>query len=235
MPRKPRFFVPGAPVHVVQRGRNRSAIFFDDLDYLEYLRCLKQAADECGCAVHAYVLMSNHVHLLLTAEQADSVGRLFQSIGRDYVRHINTTYQRHGGLWEGRYKSHVIESHAYLLSCMRYIEMNPVRAGMVDHPAKYRWSSYVANALGISNAILTMHSEYAALGKLSDDRLAAYRRLFDDANSVADELSLLRNALQTGTPLGNDKFKGEIESALNLKVGYARRGRPQKAKQRINA
>jgi len=104
MPGKPRFFVPGAPVHAVQRGHNRSAVFFDDLDYLEYLRCLKQAADEFGCAVHAYVLMSNHVHLLLlllllTPEHADPVGRLFQSIGRHYVRHINATYQRHGGLW----------------------------------------------------------------------------------------------------------------------------------------
>lgn len=222
--------MPGAPVHAVQRGHNRSAVFFEDIDYLEYLRCLKQAADECGCAVHAYVLMSNHIHLLLTPEHADSVGRLFQSIGRHYVRHINTTYQRYGGLWEGRYKSHVIESRSYLLSCMRYIEMNPVRAGMVDHPAKFRWSSYAANALGISNAILTTHSEYAALGKSSEDRLAAYRRLFDDENSVADELLLLRSALQTGTPLGNGKFKVEIESTLSLKVGYARRGRPQKTK-----
>lgn len=121
MPRKPRFHVPGAPVHAGQRGHNRSAVFFDHLDYLEYLRCLKQAADSCGCAVHAYVLMTNHVHLLLSPERADSVGRLFQSLGRHYVRHINETYQRHGGLWEGRHRCNVIESQTFLLSCLRNI------------------------------------------------------------------------------------------------------------------
>ena len=227
MPRKSRFYVPGAPVHAVQRGHNRSAVFFDDLDYLEYLCCLKQAADSCGCQVHAYVLMTNHVHLLLTPAHADSVGRLFQSIGRHYVRYINETYQRHGGLWEGRYKCNVIESQAYLLSCMRYIEMNPVRAGMVDHPAKYRWSSYAANALGVSNAILSAQAEYASLGRIPDARQSAYRGLFDGAVD-SDELTLLRGALQTGTPLGNGKFKMEIEATLDLKVGYAHRGRPRK-------
>lgn len=227
MPRKPRFYVPGAPVHALQRGHNRSAVFFNDLDYLEYLRCLKQAVDGCGCAVHAYVLMTNHVHLLLTPARADSVGCLFQSLGRHYVRYVNETYQRHGGLWEGRYKCNVIESQAYLLSCMRYIELNPVRAGMVDHPAKYRWSSYAANALGVSNAVLTTHAEYAALGDSSDDRQAVFRGLFD-ASSDSDELALVRGSLQTGTPLGNEKFKAEIEASLDLSVGYARRGRPKK-------
>ena len=231
MPRKPRFFVLGAPVHVVQRGHNRSAIFFDELDYLEYLRCLKQAADNYGCEIHAYVLMTNHVHLLLTPERADSVARLFQNLGRHYVGHINKTYQRHGSLWEGRYKSNVIESQAYLLSCMRYIEMNPVRAGMVDHPAKYRWSSYAANALGTDNAILTAQPEYVALAQLPENRQSAYRGLFDK-EADSDELALLRDALQTGTPLGNEKFKAEIEAALDLKVGYARRGRPKKTLER---
>jgi putative transposase len=231
MPRKPRFFVSGAPVHVVQRGHNRSAIFFDDLDYLEYLRCLKQAADNYGCEIHAYVLMTNHVHLLLTPERADSVARLFQNLGRHYVGHINKTYQRHGSLWEGRYKSNVIESQAYLLSCMRYIEMNPVRAGMVDHPAKYRWSSYAANALGVDNAILTEHSEYVALAQLPENRQSTYCGLFDK-EVESDELALLRESLQTGTPLGNEKFKAQIESVLDLKVGYARRGRPKKMLER---
>ena len=227
MPRKPRFYVPGAPVHAVQRGHNRSAVFFDALDYLEYLRCLKEAADSCGCEIHAYVLMTNHVHLLLTPERADSVRRLFQSLGRHYVRYVNETYQRHGGLWEGRYKCNVIESQAYFLSCMRYIELNPVRAGMVDDPAKYRWSSYAANALGVSNAVLTTHTEYVSLGGLPDARQSAYRGLFE-GETDSEELMLLRCALQTGTPLGNNKFKAEIEAVLDLKVGYVRRGRPRK-------
>ena len=229
MPRKPRFYVPGAPVHAVQRGHNRSAVFFDDLDYLEYLRCLKQAADSCGGAVHAYVLMTNHVHLLLTPERTNSVGRLFQSLGRHYVRYVNDAYRRYGGLWEGRYKCNVIESQAYLLSCMRYIELNPVRAGMVDHPAEYRWSSYASNALGVSNAVLTQHPEYVTLGRLSGHRQSVYRGLFG-AESDPDELAPLRRALQTGTPLGNEKFKAEIEAILDIKVGFARRGRPRKNK-----
>ena len=227
MPRKPRFYVPGAPVHAVQRGHNRSAVFFADLDYLEYLRCLKQAADSCGCAVHAYVLMTNHVHLLLSPERSESVGRLFQSLGRHYVRYVNETYRRHGGLWEGRYRGNVIDSQAYLLLCMRYIERNPVRAGMVDHPASYRWSSYTANALGVSNAILTAHAEYVALGRLPDDRQSAYRGLFE-VDTASDEQAQFRCALQTGTPLGNAQFKGQIEAALRVKVGFAQRGRPRK-------
>lgn len=227
MPRKPRFYVPGAPVHAVQRVHNWSAVFFADLDYLEYLRCLKQAADSCGCAVHAYVLMTNHVHLLLSPERSESVGRLFQSLGRHYVRYVNETYRRHGGLWEGRYRGNVIDSQAYLLSCMRYIERNPVRAGMVDHPASYRWSSYTANALGVSNAILTAHAEYVALGRLPDDRQSAYRGLFE-VDTASDEQDQFRCALQTGTPLGNAQFKGQIEAALRVKVGFAQRGRPRK-------
>lgn len=227
MPRKPRFHLPGAPVHAVQRGHSRSAVFFADLDYLEYLRCLRQAADNCGCAIHAYVLMTNHVHLLLSPDRADSVGRLFQSIGRHFVRYVNETYQRRGSLWEGRYRCSVIDSQAYFLSCMRYIELNPVRAGIVDHPASYRWSSHGANALGVSNSIVTAHAEYVGLGRSPDERQSAYRGLFE-TGQAADELALLRCALQTGTPLGNERFKAEIEAALQVKVGYARRGRPRR-------
>ncbi len=226
MPRKPRFFVAGAPVHVLQRGHGKAAVFFDEFDYLEYLRCLKQAADSCGCAIHAYALMTNHVHLLLTPDRADSVARLFQAIGRHYVRHINQTYQRSGGLWEGRHKCNVIDSAQHLLACMRYIELNPVRAKMVSQPADYRWTSYVANAYGVSNAIVLPHTEYVALGGSIVERNASYRALFSNEMD-ADELKALRAALQTGTPLGNDRFKAEIEAALNIKVGHARRGRPK--------
>jgi putative transposase len=214
-------------VHAVHRGHNKEAVFFDDLDYLEYLRCLKQAADACMCGIHAYVLMSNHVHLLLTPEQPDSIGRLFQSMGRHYVRHINSTYQKRGALWEGRYKCNIVQSQSYLLACMRYIEMNPVRAGVTSHPALYRWSSYVANALGVSNAILTAHPEYLALGAAPAERRSVYQGLFG-SQLDADQLTLLRSALQTGTPLGNDKFRDQIEAALGRKVGLMRRGRPKK-------
>lgn len=227
MPRKPRFYVPNMPVHVMQRGHNRGAVFFSDQDYLEYLRCLKHAADNYGCKVHGYVLMTNHVHLLVTPENKESIGQLFQGIGRHYVRYVNKTYHRHGGLWEGRYKGNIIQSQAYLLSCMRYIEMNPVRAGMVDHPAKYRWSSYSANALGVSNAILSQHEEYISLGTSADLRQKVYQGLFDD-NIETDVIDFLRQSLQSGTPLGNDQFKSQIEAAVGQKVGWVRPGRPKK-------
>jgi len=227
MPRKPRFYMPGAPVHAVQRGHNKSATFFDDFDYLEYLRCLKQASDACSCAIHAYVLMTNHVHLLMTPENPGSIGRLFQSLGRHYVRYINEAYGRRGSLWEGRYKSTIIQTQTYLLTCQRYIEMNPVRAGLVDHPAKYRWSSYSANALGVSNPILSKHAEYQLLGRSPEDRQSTYRELFDTTLG-SDEIALQRSALQTGTPLGNDRFRSQIEAVSCRKIGFLMRGRPKK-------
>ena len=227
MPRKPRFYLPGRPTHVMQRGHNRNVVFFADQDYLEYLRCLKQAADQYGCKVHAYILMTNHVHLLVTPERKDSIGQLFQGLGRHYVRYVNETYKRHGGLWEGRHKGNVIQSQAYLLTCMRYIEMNPVRAGMVDHPAKYRWSSYASNALGVTNVILKQHAEYLNLGGTPKLRQQVYQGLFA-VDDEADVLNFLRQSLQSGTPLGNDQFKAQIEAVVGRKLGKIGPGRPTK-------
>jgi len=227
MPRKPRFFLPDMPVHAMQRGADRGAVFFYDQDYLEYLRILKQSADLCRCQVHAYVLMTNHIHLLLTPDKPDSLGKLFQAIGRHYVPYVNETYQRTGGLWEGRYKSSLVDSQNYLLRCMRYIEMNPVRAGMVKSPSEYRWSSYAANALGDSNFILTPHEEYLQLSSLKEKRLAIYQSMFTELASE-DGWQAIRESVQTGTPVGSDRFKQQIEGALGMKVGYSRRGRPRK-------
>jgi putative transposase len=225
MPRKPRLYQPGIPAHVFQRGHNKLPVFFDDFDYLEYLRCVKKAADKHGCAIHAYVLMTNHVHMLLTPREKDTISLMFQSIGRDYVRHVNRKYQRSGGLWEGRHKGNIIESFRYLLVSMRYIEMNPVRAGMVGRPAEYRWSSYAANAEGESNAILQPHGEYLNLGRDPQTRRTAYKSLFDRRNIVVEQ-KLIRNSLCSGTPLGNDRFKEYIEQVSGCKAGHARPGRP---------
>lgn len=227
MPRKPRFYVPDMPVHVMQRGHNREAVFFAEQDCLEYLRCLKHAADDYGCKVHGYVLMTNHVHLLVTPDSKGAIGRLFQGLGRHYVRYVNDTYHRHGGLWEGRYKANIIQSQAYFLSCLCYIEMNPVKAGMVKHPAKYRWSSYAANALGVSNAILSHHEEYIGLGSSTSQRQKAYQSLFDN-NLTDDVLKLFSQSLQSGTPLGNEQFKSQVEAAVGRKVGWATSGRPNR-------
>jgi putative transposase len=209
----------------MQRGHNREPVFFEEQDYLEYLKILKRVSDACHCAIHAYVLMTNHIHLLLTPAAGDSISRLFQECGRQYVGYINQTYRRRGTLWEGRHKGIIVESTAYLLTCMRYIELNPVRAGIAVRPEQYRWSSYSANALGKDNCIVSPHEEYANLGRTLSQRREAYRALFD-AELTADELERIRNFTQSGTPMGSERFKEQIEKTVRRKVGGEKRGRP---------
>ncbi len=226
MPRKRRFFLPNVPVHVVQRGNNRQAIFFDDNDYRVYLDWLGEAATAQGCAIHAYALMTNHIHLLMTPADAQAISATLQAIGRRFVPYINHCYGRTGTLWEGRFRASTVQEEGYLLVCYRYIELNPVRAGMVDLPAAYPWSSYRANALGEHNPLVSAHPAYLALGADGPERQAAYRGLFS-AHIDPDMLSDVRACLQTGTPLGNDRFRLQIEQALDVKVGYSTRGRPK--------
>jgi putative transposase len=171
MPRPPRYNVAGVPQHVVQRGNNRQATFLDEADYRVYKDCLRAATDKHGCDVHAYVLMSNHVHLLLTPRQDGGPAKAMQSIGRRYVRHVNDRRGRTGTLWEARYRAALIESEPHLLSCTRYIELNPVRAGMVRDPADYPWSSYRHHALGEPDDVVTDHPPFSGAG--ADRRRAA--------------------------------------------------------------
>jgi len=215
------------PVHAFQRGHNKEPVFFDNEDYLVYLRYLKAAADQFGCAIHAYVLMTNHVHFLLTPQAANSISLMFQGVGRHYVPYINKRYGRRGSLWEGRHKSCVIGSENYFLACMRYIESNPVRANMVEHPAQYRWSSYAANALGVDNAVLKVHAIYTSLGVSKALECNNYKALFDDVSPEL-ELDMIRSSLHSGTPIGSDKFKTQVELAVGRKVGLAKVGRPKK-------
>jgi putative transposase len=215
------------PVHVVQRGHSRQAVFFEDNDYLAYLGWLQEAADRYGCAIHAYVLMTNHIHLLVTPRAQDGISRMMQYVGRRYVPYINHTYGSSGTLWEGRYKASTIHDEGYLLTCMRYIELNPVRAKMTTTPGQYRFSSYRANAQGREDPLLSPHPLYTRLGRTTAHRQEAYRALFKGHIDDQD-LQDLRAAWHTGTPLGNDYFKAMIERKLKLKVGQARRGRPGK-------
>ncbi len=227
MPRKPRFFLSGVPVHAVQRGNNRQAIFFEDSDYHAYLSWLREGSERYGCEVHAYALMSNHVHLLVTPHDKDAVSRMLQYVGRRYVPYINHTYGRTGTLWEGRFKASLVNAPEYLLTCYRYIELNPVRAEMVETPEQYRWSSYRSNALGEAVSVLRAHDLYLALGQGESERQLAYRELFR-GYLEREDLAGIRACLQTGTPLGNDRFREEIEQALKVKVGHSCRGRPRK-------
>jgi putative transposase len=216
----------------VQRGHNRGACFFDDQDRLAYLQWLGEALDRADCRLHAYVLMTNHVHLLLTPEQAQSVPRLIMSVGRKYVQHINRTYGRTGALWDSRYKSSVVQAETYLLLCQRYIELNPVRAAMVADPGAYRWSSYRANALGDASAIVSPHSLYLEMGRNPNTRQAAYRELFRTALDEAP-LNELRMALNQDQPIGNDRFNAEIQAMTGQKRELRKRGRPKKTEPEV--
>lgn len=225
MPRKPRFFLPGIPVHAVQRGHSREPVFFEDADYLAYLYWLGEAAERYQCDIHAYVLMTNHVHILTTHEDKKGISLMMQYVGRRYVPYINHTYGTSGSIWEGRYKASLISDEHYLLTCMRYIELNPVRANIVHTPGQYRWSSYRRNAQGKEDRLLVSHPLYLSMGQTVMSRLEAYKALFKD-HIDEQNLSDIRTTLQTGTPLGSDCFKEKIERKLKMRVGQARRGRP---------
>ena len=227
MPRKPRFYLPDIPAHIVQRGNCRQAVFFDDQDYVSYLKWLKEGALKYGCSIHAYVLMTNHVHLLMTPETSHSISKTIQYVGRNYVTYVNHVYGKSGTLWEGRHKGCVVANDNYFLRCMRYIELNPVRAGMVDSPDKYSWSSYHQNASGSFGKITTPHDLYMNLADTVEARGKSYRELFK-SDLVVEQIKNIRETVQTGTPLGNDRFRKQVEDALKCKVGQARRGRPNK-------
>ena len=217
MARQPRFVLPGHPQHVIQRGNNRQPTFFADEDYRFYLNCLQDAVQRYHCAVHAYVLMTNHVHLLISPSNIEGISRTLQHVGRRYVRYINYTYHRSGTLWEGRYKATLVDSEQYLLTCYRYIELNPVRANMVSHPGDYPWSSYAAHALGKLNPLVQDHALYLALGETPSARQRAYLDLF---NGHIDEKALddIRQSTNKGWVLGDSKFKADIEATLKRRV-----------------
>lgn len=230
MARKVRYVIPGQPQHVIVRGNNRGAIFNADADYRFYLEKLQQACDKHHCDVHAYVLMTNHVHLLMTPHQENSLAKVMQMIGRYYVQYFNFNYQRTGTLFEGRYKATVIDSEQYLLSCYRYIELNPVRAAMVDHPSEYPWSSYHVNALGGPAAAVQVvpHDQYFALGNDDAKRRAAYRLLFK-AQISEKILTEIRDSTNKSWVLGRDKFKAKIEKTTGRKVAPMQRGGDRKS------
>jgi putative transposase len=228
MPRQPRYFIPGIPQHVVTRGVDRQAVFFCARDYTLYLHALRDAANNSQCQVHAYVLMTNHVHLLVTPGRDRSLPLMMQAMGRTYVQRLNARYNRTGTLWEGRYKASPVQSDQYLLTCQRYIELNPVRAGMVAAPGDYPYSSYRYHALGIADPLLEPHPLYLGLNTDAATRRKAYRALFRDTLSEA-QLTRLRDNTNACTIIGNDQFKAQIAAMLGRSVPTGKRGRPKKS------
>jgi putative transposase len=215
----------GLPLHIVQRGNNRAACFFAEEDYRFYLHWLRLLSARHRCAIHAYVLMTNHVHLLLTPERPGSESRLMQAMGRRYVQYVNRFYKRSGTLWEGRFKASIVHAEEYLLKCYRYIELNPVRAGMVLHPADYPWSSYCWHGTGRNDEVIRDHALYLALDRDLARRLQAYAGLFR-TELDGETLAEIRSALQRGRALGNDRFQEEIEMALGRRQ-RGKAGRPR--------
>jgi putative transposase len=225
MPRRARLSLPAIAWHIIQRGNNRAVCFFAEEDYLFYRHHLRELAARFGCAIHAYVLMTNHVHLLLTPAKADGASLLMKHLGQRYVQYINRSYQRSGTLWEGRFRSCLAQSEDYVLACYRYIELNPVRAAMVRQPQDYRWSSYPGNAQGKADALLTAHEQYLRLGKDAAQRREAYRGLFK-AHLDEEMVTQIRQATNGGYVLGAGRFQAQIALALGRRVVKGRAGRP---------
>jgi putative transposase len=228
MARLPRLYFPGCAQHVIQRGNNRQACFYQEADYKAYLSFLKEAASKYQVVIHAFVLMTNHVHLLVTSSDEQGVSRLMQAQGRKYVQYFNFTYGRTGTLWEGRYKSTLVDADNYVLAVYRYIELNPVRAGMVSHASEYPWSSYQSNALGRPIQLLTAHSLYFQLGKTLEERLSAYRSLFR-GRIPERELAAIREATNKAWALGDDRFKAQIEAGTGRRPVPLGRGGDRKS------
>jgi len=225
MPRLRRLAVPDVALHVVQRGNDRQPCFNAEGDYLVYLACLRELSGKAGCAIHAYCLMTNHVHLLLTPGRVGACSALMRNLGQRYVQYFNRRYERTGTLWEGRFRSCLVESSAYVLACYRYIERNPVRAGMVGVPLSYRWSSHAGNVGAFDDPLLTAHAEYLALAGNEAARKSAYGSLFD-VPDTPDFLAAVRDATLGGFALTSEALKPRIAALTGRRVERGKPGRP---------
>jgi putative transposase len=213
MSRPRRYFVDNLSHHIIHRGNNRVAIFREPQDYERYYLVLERASSACGVAVHAFVFMTNHVHLLVTPATELGVPRMMQKLGARYVRYFNRRYERTGTLWEGRYRSFPVDTDRYLLTCVRYIEMNPVRAGIADRPEHYQWSSYRAHAFGARDSLVRIHPAIMMLGTSDSERQATYQRLCSEDMTI-EELTFVRDAVQYGKALGDSAFERKVEAAV---------------------
>ena len=227
MPRQLRFVLPEIAAHVTQRGHNGDACFRHDGDYLLYLRHLRELSTRHGCAIHAYCLMTNHVHLLLTPSTERACTNLMRDLGQRYVQYFNRRYGRVGTLWQGRYWANVVQSPRYVLGCYRYIERNPVAAHIADTVQDYGWSSIAANTGQRADVLVTPHAEYMALGSDEITRHENYSRLVQEP--VEQELvRQIRACRDSGYPLASDAFRGALAARLGRKTEPGRPGRPAK-------
>ena len=225
MARLPRLAVPGYPHHIIQRGNNRQAIFASVADFQMLLSLLDENAQKFGVAVHAYVLMDNHFHMLATPATADGLPQLMQAVGRRYVRYFNDRQGRTGTLWEGRYRSTVIDTERYLLACMAYIDLNPVRAGLVREAADYPWSSHAHYAGQRADRLVTPHALFWTLGNTPFSREAAYAALVAQGIAPGQQEALTRAALG-GWALGDESFVANLQKQISRRILKTKAGRP---------
>jgi REP-associated tyrosine transposase len=226
MPRQPRFYFPGAVLHIVQRGNDRAPVFTSASEHRFYLDCLRDASRTHDVSIHAYVLMTNHVHLLASPGNAQGLPRMMQMLGRRYVGRFNFLHGRTGTLWEGRYKATLVDTEAYLFACLRYIELNPVRAGMVTGPADHRWSSHRANACGDNDSVVTPHASFLSLAASSEERCNVYRRMFGQP-VPEDAIRAIRDATQFEWALGDIVFRKRVEAWTGRRADRLPMGRPR--------
>lgn len=227
MPRQPRYGLVGIPQLVFQRGNNRQAVFFAEEDYRHYLDSLREASSCHGCQVHAYVLVDNHVHLLITPLKPDAIAKAMQSVGRRYVGYFNDVYRRSGTPWEGRYRATLVDPENYVLTCYRFIELNPVRRNIAQHPGDYRWSSYAHHAGIRRDPLVRKHERYHVIGRTAVERHVAYRALFHVPMDPS-EVAMIRETTRQCLVLGTERFKDQIEQALSRSVRQGKAGRPRK-------
>ncbi len=227
MARRPRLFVPDIPCHIIQRGNNRDPIFFSDDDYSFFLNVLQEAKVKYPCLVYGYCLMTNHFHLLIEPKEKANISFLMKLLGAKYVRYVNKTYKRTGTLWEGRFKSALIDQELYFVTCLHYIEMNPLRAGIVNSPESYHWSSYRIRAFGEKSPIVDLDPWYNSLGTTLQQCQFQYRKFFQNLMPQS-ECNLIREMTYKGGIMGSDKFREKIEKMLSRKIIMRRPGRPKK-------
>ncbi|MES9970330.1 MAG: transposase [Candidatus Thiodiazotropha sp.] len=225
MPRRARMYLPELPYHIVQRGNNREACFIEPENYQFYLELWQDLSRKYGVAVHAYCLMTNHIHFLVTPSNEKAISNTMKVVGSRYAQYINKKYNRTGTLWEGRHRSSLVQQNRYLLACYRYIELNPVRAGIISRPEEYHWSSYGSNGWG-DESWIQPHKEYLRLGSNKSEQCYSYRELFK-AQLSEEDIHLFRKATHYSQPIGDDRFKHQIESRYGVKMGQMARGRPR--------
>lgn len=228
MPRSSRVICPNTPHHIVQRGHNRQAVFISDDDYRYYLKNLIYFKQEFNCRIYSYCLMTNHVHLIVDpGSKPELLSLLMKHVAGRQARYVNRLEKRSGSLWEGRFKSSIVSTVEYLAACCRYVELNPLRAGIVKHPGKYQWSSYTSKANGERDLAVNLDRTYLALGNNEKERQVAYAQYVLTA-APEHEIKLIRNALQRGQLTGSETFREEISLKLGIRFSNRGPGRPRK-------